>query len=311
MISLKNLNNKVKLRRAFVGEGFRQYFFLRTPAPMQPNRWESRTTLLGETPVQWSSSEIDSHGESVQITMGERRPLFPCSGFVRGDLQGTIRAPALRLEGMDEEIWAFLLYFEADGRQACSLRSEKDSLAVSHGSTSATATITTVEGSPPGVLASLTSEGADFKTATLVLDRAIGKGSLQDSMQQELAVLTPGQDGYKEASWATIDRADLEVLWIFSKSHSEKGHLKDLLATLGAKVSRSPFASFGDYAGGKEMEDFVIRDDPTMLYQIGLMLDCAGADSVTDWAELKFVETTRQIESGPADETRGWSLPDI
>jgi hypothetical protein len=69
--------------------------------------------------------------------------------------------------------------------------------------------------------------------------------------------------------------------------------LKDLLEALGAKVNRSVLAGFRDYAGGREMDDFIIADDPAMAYQIGLVVDQGPPDlEINDWAALEFVETT-------------------
>ncbi|MDA4123777.1 MAG: hypothetical protein OK456_11415 [Thaumarchaeota archaeon] len=292
MISLKNRNNKLNLKKASVGEGYAQYYFLHKLASGRTGQWEARTTLVGETPMQWHSTEFGSGGESIEITLGERSPqLFPCSGFVRGNLEGTIRAPALHLKMMGKDVWAFFLYFSSDRYVSYAIRCEKDSLVVTHGSTSATAAVTAPEGNPPKVLASLRLDGTDYKTVTLVLDRAIGKGSLQDSIQQELLELTIGEDGYKEASWTPVNRSGLELLWIFDAgSRSQTGHLKDLLQGLGAEVIRPVSAGFGDHAGGKEMDDFVIADDPTMSYQIGLALDDGSKSEINDWAALEFVK---------------------
>jgi hypothetical protein len=200
---------------------------------------------------------------------------------------------------MGKDVWAFFLYFEDDfagGYEGYSIRCEKGSLEVANGPTSATATINTSDGNPPKILASLTSEGSGYKAITLVLDRAIGKGSLQDSIQQDLAVLTKGGEGYKEASWAPVNRGGLEVLWVFSPSkfHSQRGPLKDLLEALGAKVNRSVFADFRDYAGGIEMDDFIIADDPKMSYQLELLLDDGSKSEINDFAALEFTKTTSQ-----------------
>jgi hypothetical protein len=167
----------------------------------------------------------------------------------------------------------------------------KDSLVVAKGSTSATAAIGTVDENPPEVRASLRSNGIDLKAMRLTLDRAIGKGSLQDSIQQELPFPADGEGGDKEASWAPVDRSGSEVLWIFSsESLSQRGPLKDLLQALGATVNRSVFSGFRDYAGGREMDDFIIADDPSMAYQIGLMLDDGSDLEINDWAGLEFVK---------------------
>ncbi len=195
---------------------------------------------------------------------------------------------------MDKDVWAFFLYFGDDsaGRyDGYRIRCEKDSLVVATGSTSATAAINVVDEKPPEIRASLRSNGTDFKTIRLILDRAIGKGSLQDSIQQELTVLANGEDGYKEASWAPVNRSGSEVLWIFSsESLSQRGPLKDLLQALGARVNRSVLAGLRDYAGGREMDDFIIADDPSMAYQIGLMLDDGSSSEINDWAGFEFVQ---------------------
>jgi len=276
VISLRNQENKLNLKQASAGEGYAQYFFPNKKASGPTDRWEARTTLVGETRVKWHSTEFGSGGESIEITLGEQSPrLFPCSGFVKGNLEGTIKAPALHLKMMGKDIWVFFLYFESDGSRSYSLRCERDSLAVANGSTSATAAIKAVDGNPPKILASMRLNGADYERINLILDRAIGKGSQQDSIQQELATLTRGEDGYKEASWSPVKGNGLEVVWIFSSSGFQRSHLKDLLEVLGA---------------GRETGDFMIADDPAMSYQIGLMMEGGSNSEINDWAGLEFVK---------------------
>jgi len=293
LITLRSATRRLKLKQAFAGDGYAQYFFKNKPAPGRTNRWEGRTTLVKETRVQSSSTEFGSGGESIQIALGEQSQLFPCSGFVRGDLEGTIRAPALRLKMMDKDVWAFFLCFGDNfaGRyDGYRIRCEKDSLAVAKGSTSATTAINAVDARPPEVRASLRSNGIDLKTIRLTLDRAIGKDSLQDSIQQELTLFASGEDGCKEVSWAPVDRSGSEVLWIFSsESLSQRGPLKDLLQALGATVNQSVPSGFRDY-GGREMDDFIIADDPSMMYQIGLTLVDGSDLEINDWAGLEFVK---------------------
>jgi hypothetical protein len=74
----------------------------------------------------------------------------------------------------------------------------------------------------------------------------------------------------------------VEVLWIFSSSGFQRGHLKDLLEVLGAKVNRLVFSGFRDHAGGRQMDDFLIADDPAMSYQIGLMVDGGSNLEIND-----------------------------
>jgi hypothetical protein len=82
----------------------------------------------------------------------------------------------------------------------------------------------------------------------------------------------------------------VEVLWIFSSSGFQRGHLKDLLEVLGAKVNRSLSAGSRVDAGGRDMDDFIIADDPAMSYQIGLVLDGGSKFETNDWAGLEFVK---------------------
>jgi hypothetical protein len=296
LISFRSTKHKLNLKQAFAGDGYAQYFFSNAPVPGRTNRWEARTTLVKGTRVQSSSTEFGSGGESIQIVLGEQSQLFPCSGFVRGNLEGTIRAPALHLKMMGKDVWAFFLYFGDDfmGRyEGYRIRCEKDSLVVAHGSTSATAAINAADEKPPRIRASLRSNGTDYKNIRLILDRAIGKDSLQDSIQQELIAIANGEDGYKEASWAPVNRSGSEVLWIFSSDVlSQRGPLKDLLQALGATVNRSVSAGLRDYAGGREMDDFIIADDPSMAYQVGLFLEDGSDLEINDWAGLKFVENS-------------------
>jgi hypothetical protein len=296
VITLRNQKDKLDLEQASAGEGYAQYFFLYKQGPGRTNRWQARTTLVGEAPVQWYSTEFGSGGESIEIALGEQSPqLFPCSGFVRGNLEGTIKAPALHLKIMGKDVWAFFLYFESDTSRSYRLRCEKYSLVVDNGSASATARIDAVDGNPPKIFANITSNGIDYKKVNLILDRAVGKDLLQDSIQEELTMTTKGEDGHKEVSWAPVKGRSSEVLWVFSSSGitSQRGPLKDLLEALGAKVNKSVLAGFRDYAGGNEMEDFIIADDPAMSYQLGLVLDQGRTDpEINDWAALEFVETT-------------------
>ena len=294
LITLRSSKHKLDLKKAFGGDGYAQYLLTNAPVSGRTNRWEARTTLEKETRVRSSSTQFGAGGESMQITLGEQSQLFPCSGFVRGNLEGTIKAPALHLKMMGKDVWAFFLYFDdglAGRYEGYRIRCEKDSLAVAHGSTSAIAAIDAVDERPPGIRASLRSNGSDFKHIRLILDRAIGKGSLQDSIQQELVVLAGGEDGNREASWAPVNRGGSEVLWIFSsESLSQRGPLNELLQALGATVNRSAVAGLRDYVGGREMDDFIIADDPSMAYQVGLVLEDGSGLDINDWAGLGFVK---------------------
>jgi hypothetical protein len=287
-ITLRNQKKKLHLEKASSGEGYAQYFYLYKQGPGRTNQWKARMTLVNETPLEWSSTALATGGESIQITLGEKAPLFTCSGFVRGNLEGTIRAPALHLKITGKDLWIFFLYFESESRNY-SIQCDKDSLEVVHGSTTASAKISTVDGNPPRILASLKSDGNDYDKIKLVLDRAVGKGTLQDSLQQEISVLTNMDDGYGESSWSPVKRDGVEVLWVFSSPGimAHRGPLKDVLEALGAKVNRSMLA---DNLGGNEMEDFIIADDPEMLYQLGLVLEYESKSEVNDWTGFELVE---------------------
>jgi|SRR5579872_3262408 len=105
VISLSNQKKKLHSEKASAGEGYAQYFYMYKQGPGRTNQWKTRMTLVGERPVSWTSADLDSGGESVQMTLEES--LFACSGFVRGNLEGTIKAPALHLKIMGKDIWAF------------------------------------------------------------------------------------------------------------------------------------------------------------------------------------------------------------
>ena len=199
MISLKNQKKKLHLEEASSGEGYAQYFYLYKQGPGRTNQWKTRMTLLNEIPLEWSSTALASGGESAQIILGEKSPLFTSSGFVRGNLEGTIRAPALRLKIMGEDVWVFFLYCESES-QNYSIQCDKDTLSVTNGSTTVSASIRALDENPPRILGSLTSNGTDYNKIKLILDRAVGKGSLQDSIQEELTVLTKGEEGSMETS---------------------------------------------------------------------------------------------------------------
>lgn len=290
LISIKNEKKKLGLKKASTGEGFAQYYYLYKQGLGRANRWEAKMTLDHEIPVLWSSTDLPTGGESIEMTLGERSRLFACSGFVRGNLEGTIRAPALHLKIFGKDVWIFLLYFESDWNRNYALLCERDSLSVSKESTTVNASISTVQGNPPKLLASLRSNGATKKRIVLILDRAIGKGSLQDSIQQNFMTLKD-DECFKEGSWTPVRRDEADFLWIFHSpgSISHRGPLKDMLESLGAKVNRSMFA---DNLGGNEMDDFIISDDLTMSYQLGLTLDSSDNSQITDWTDLQFKETS-------------------
>ena len=288
LISIKNEKKKLDLKKASIGEGFAQYYYLYKQGPGRTNRWEAKMILDHEIPLHWTSNDLATGGESIEITLGEKSRLFACSGFVRRNLEGTIRAPALHLKISGKDVWIFLLYFETDWSRNYTIKCEKDSLSVSKDSATACATVSTVQGSPPKLLASLKSEGAGSKRVALVLDRAIGKGSLQDSIQQDFMTMKDDEN-FKEGNWTPVRRDGEDFLWIFHSPGfiSHRGPLKDVLEALGAKVNRSMFA---DNLGGNEMEDFIISDDPTMSYQLGLILDSTDNSQMTDWTGLQFKE---------------------
>jgi len=297
VISFKNQKTKLNVKQVTSGDGYAQYLIVadHSAKPGTPaQRWEAQAALANETPAKWSSSRLDSGGESIEVTLGEgAQGLFPCSGFVRGDLQGTVRAPAIHLKMMGKDIWAFFVYFDNTGGRSYRIQSEKDTLTLLNGGSVATATIKSVDGDPPKLVVNLSARGTDYKKITITLDRAIGRDSLQDSIQQDIVVLTPEENGLKEVSWSPEKGNGVEMLWIFSSGFiSHRGPLKDLLETTGAQVNRSIFA---DGFGGRQMQDFVIADSPDMSYQIGLSMELGFAKSQIDpvWSGLEFSEVTK------------------
>jgi len=294
LISIKNEKKKLGLEKASFGDGFAQYYYLYKQGPGRTNRWAAKITLDHEIPVQWTSTDSATGGESIQISLGEKSRLFACSGFIRGNLEGTIRAPALNLRISGKDVWIFLLYFETDGSRNYEIQCEKDKLSLSEDALAASATMRTEQGSSPRLLASLESTGVGGKRVALVLDRAIGKGSLQDSIQQDFMALKVGEN-FKEGSWSPVRRETADFLWIFPNPGliSHRGPLKDMLEALGAKVNRSMFA---DNLGGNEMDDFIISDDPTMSYQLGLVLEGDKNSQVSDWMGLRFKDISRTVK---------------
>jgi hypothetical protein len=49
-------------------------------------------------------------------------------------------------------------------------------------------------------------------------------------------------------------------------------------------------AGFRGYAGEREMEHFIIADDPSTAYQIGLVLEDGSGLEINDWAGFEFVQ---------------------
>ena len=230
---------------------------------------------------------------SLEITLGEtaESKLFPCSGFVNGELVGVIRAPAVHVRMMGQEIWAFMLYFENLLSGNSALKFGKSSCSVIHGSSNATAELRTDNSDSSKLKVIVNSTGSDFKKLRVNLIRTTSGG---DEQVEQLGEFDKDETGPKELLWSPVNRVGAELLWVFPTSIlGHHGAFKDAIELLGCKVNRSLFA---DGYGRRQMDDFVLADGEKMDYKIELVMEhrfeIRGPTRgylLTDSTSMKFV----------------------
>jgi hypothetical protein len=277
-ILFRSPSKKLNVEKVFAGEGLIEIGYTSKnvdPAlsiAMHSQRpvkqvWHFDPYLAKDTPARYTTGE--SGRETLEVTLGEiaGSKLFPCSGFVNGELVGVIRAPAVRVRMMGEDIWAFLLFFENAFSRDSALKFGKNSLSVNYRSSKATATLRADNEEKRKLMVLLNSSGIDFKKLKVDLARLTPGG---DELVEQLGELEKGDAASKELTWAPVSRSGTELLWVFPTSmHGHHGALKDAIEVLGAKVNRSLFA---DGYGKRQMDDFVLADDEKMSYRIDLLM---------------------------------------
>jgi len=278
-IVFRSLGKKLNVENVFAGEGLIEIGYTTKdvdPAltiAMQSGRpvkhvWHFDAYLAKDTPSHYTTGE--SYGETLEVTLGEtaESKLFPCSGFVNGELVGVIRAPALHVRMMGKDIWAFMLYFEKTLSNDNALKFVKSSLSLIHGLSKATAELRVDNADRRKLIVILNSTGTDFKKLRLNLIRITPGG---DELVEQLGEFNKDDIGPKELSWVPVNRSGAELLWVFPTSiHDRHGALKEAIELLGAKVNRSVFA---DGYGRRQMEDFILVDSEKMDYRIELVME--------------------------------------
>ncbi|MFI5422212.1 MAG: hypothetical protein ACHQ1H_14705, partial [Nitrososphaerales archaeon] len=153
-IVFKSPGNTLNVEKIFAGEGVINIQYIakdvdpaltiaaQSGRPIK-HMWRFDPHLAKETPPHDRTGE--SGGETLEVILGEtgESRLFPCSGFVSGELVGVIRAPAVHIRMMGQDIWAFMLYFENLLSGNSALKFGKSSFSVIHGSSNATAELRT------------------------------------------------------------------------------------------------------------------------------------------------------------------------
>jgi len=314
-IVFKSPGKKLNVEKIFAGEGVINIQYITKdvdPAltiaaesgrPIK-HIWRFDPHLAKDTPPHSATSE--SGGEALEVALGEtgQSKLFPCSGFVTGELVGVIRAPAVHVRMMGQDIWAFMLYFENVFSGNSALKFGKSSCSVIHGSSNATAELRADNSDSSKLKVIVNSTGSDFKKLKVNLIRSTPGG---DKLVERLGEFDKDDAGPKELSWSPVNRICAELLWVFPTSiigrHSA---FKDAIELLGAKVNRSIFA---DGYGRRQMDDFILADGEKLGYKIELVMEhhfeIRGPTRgylLTDSTSLKFVRSNaaRKIRTGNA-----------
>jgi hypothetical protein len=278
-IVFKSPGNRLNVENVFAGEGLIEIEYISKdvdPAltiAMMSGRpvkqvWHFEPYLAKDTSAHYTTGE--SGGETLEVTLGETTAsrLFPCSGFVNGELVGVIRAPAVHVRMMGKDIWAFMLYFGNALSDGTVLRFGKSSLSLIHDLSKATAELKADDTDRRNLIVTLNSTGRDFKKLRVNLTRLTPGG---DELVEQLAEIEKDEAGPKELSWTPVALNGADLLWVFPTSiHGSHGALKDAIELLGAKVNRSVFA---DGHGRRQMDDFILADDEKMDYRIELVME--------------------------------------
>ena len=301
-IVFKSPGKKLNVEKIFAGEGVINIQYITKdvdPAltiAAQSGRpvkhiWRFDPHLAKDAPPHDTTGESD--GETLEVILGETAgsKLFPCSGFVTGELVGVIRAPAVHVRMMGQDIWAFMLYFENVLSGKGALKFGKSSCSVIHGSSNATAESRIDNSDSSKLKVVVNSTGRDFKKLRVNLIRTTPGG---DELVERLGEFDKDDAGLKELSWSPVNRVGAGLLWIFPASIiGRHGALKDAIELLGAKVNRSVFA---DGYGRRQMDDFILADGEKIGYQIELVMEhhfeIRGPTRgylLTDSTSMKFV----------------------
>jgi hypothetical protein len=183
-IIFKGTKNKLDLGKVSAGEGV--IYIGYDTRPIDPSLvtsmpggytvkrvWHFDPYLVKGTRV--PDSTIKSNGEVLEVTLGDAgvSKLFPCSGFVRGDLVGVIRAPAVHLTIMGKDIWAFMMYCDKALSGDSTLKFGKSALSINHDSSNATAALRADDADRRKLIVTLNFSGTDFKKLSVQLERAL------------------------------------------------------------------------------------------------------------------------------------------
>jgi hypothetical protein len=248
----------------------------------------------------------ESGGETLEVSLGEmgESKLFPCSGFVTGELVGVLWAPAVHVRMMGQDIWAFMLFFENQLSSDNGLKFGKSVLSAIHGSSNVTAELRMDNSDSSKLKVIVNTTGRDFKKLRVNLIRTSPSG---DKMVEQLGEFDKDDAGPKELSWSPFNRVGAELLWVFPTGIiGRHGALKDAIELIGAKVNRSVFA---DGYGRRQMVDFILADGEKLGYEIELVMEhrfeIRGPTRgylLTDSTSMKFVRSNaaRKINAGNA-----------
>jgi hypothetical protein len=262
IITFRN-NPPMKFRSVYTGTGILTFRWASTG---KSSYWQCQEKIEIPKQAQFKES-IDAGGAQLIAVELERDQFFPFSGIVKPNTLGAIAAPAVHFDiEFGQDMWAFLLrapWFQFK------LSSEREALTVSHGSSQATATLSTTTVNfdqqqqlqkgvvaPPALGIELASNGTDFHGVSIKMKRSLA-GFKMDEIIGSVPI-----NGTQNYSWRPIFKG-FDVIFIFPSQISLTEFVK-FLAWGGLQVSDSLFNKGPSY-------DSVLQDGPSISYTLDLV----------------------------------------
>ena len=228
--------------------------------------WKCDISMADPKPAQPRETAGQDGSQSLEVSLDN---VYPAGLLLKGRMTGVLVAPAVHVEvPWWRDVWAFLirspwfpLRFQVDS----------PSLSVRHGAGGVTASI----GVSPDASASgqVSFDGADFKSASLVLRRTLGSYASEETVFEA----TPGVQAF---AWKPIAR--IFDLLLVTGGHINESQLADIARGLGADVSS------GFFGPGSVEGDYVLCDGPALSYSWMLRGHRGFLENTEDVAAARF-----------------------
>jgi hypothetical protein len=254
--------NQLKARTVYVGTGQMIFHWVSSG---KSQAWRCDASMVQPNVVQVTEAPAEDGTWKFEVPLGD---LFPAGFLLQGRMVGSMVAPAIHLDiPWWQDVWVFLVrspWFPLN------LQVDKAVLAVTHGSSRATASLNV---SGRSIAAQVEIDGTDYKGASLVMNRAFGYNTSKEVVGEMAA-------GTESFVWKPISRA-FDLLLVVHHELSEP-ELAQVAAGLGAEEVKGFFGPSGVEG------DYVLCDGPAIKYSLSLKAHRGFMENDEDQADVKL-----------------------